>query len=306
MAERQPSAVRAGLRLVVESLRRRGENEKRAATPKRKPAVERAGIQVAPARLRGFLEVTRGERTGAGSGAEVPLPPTVASLWETALALELLSVAGVGLPRGGLIHLESEVVPVRPMYAADRFRARVELDRLEAHRRGTLLVLRSRCWNGAGQLAQESEVKLLARSAKPPALSGPRVMEDEGAEAPTVWRTLTELRLPANLGRRYARVSGDYNPIHLWPWSARLLGFHRPILHGACIEAMVAHALIDDRLGGDAGALRRLQIAFRAPLPLPAAVQLQVAERRRFRLVDTDRADGRPYAEGCYLGKAEC
>jgi hypothetical protein len=33
-------------------------------------------------------------------------------------------------------------------------------------------------------------------------------------------------------GRLYARLSGDYNPIHLWPWSARLLGFKRPIIHG--------------------------------------------------------------------------
>ena len=35
-----------------------------------------------------------------------------------------------------------------------------------------------------------------------------------------------------SLGRTYASVSGDWNPIHLWRWSARLLGQRRPIIHG--------------------------------------------------------------------------
>jgi acyl dehydratase len=303
MAARQPSAVRAGLRLVVEGLRRRGETPPPASAPKRRVAVEREGIQVAPARLRDFLAATRGE--AIGTGPTDSLPPTVASLWETALALELLAVAGVGLPRGGLIHLESEVIPIRPMYASDRLRARVELDRVEAHRKGTVLVLRGRCWNGAGQLSQESVVKLLARSSTPSLEAGPRTREDDGSRE-TGWRTLTEFRAAANLGRRYARVSGDYNPIHLWPWSARLLGFRRPILHGACIEAMVAHAIIAE-VGGGPSALRRLQISFRAPLLLPADVRLQIADSdhggHRFRLLSPDQPDRRAYAEGCYLGE---
>jgi hypothetical protein len=36
----------------------------------------------------------------------------------------------------------------------------------------------------------------------------------------------------ADAGRRYAALSGDWNPIHLWPWSARLMGMHAPIIHG--------------------------------------------------------------------------
>lgn len=53
---------------------------------------------------------------------------------------------------------------------------------------------------------------------------------------------LTGWRLPRNTGRAYARISGDWNPIHLWTWSARLMGMKRPIIHGmhtlarACAE----------------------------------------------------------------------
>jgi len=43
-------------------------------------------------------------------------------------------------------------------------------------------------------------------------------------------------------GRRYAALSGDWNPIHLWPWSARLMGMHAPIIHGMETMARVCAA----------------------------------------------------------------
>lgn len=46
---------------------------------------------------------------------------------------------------------------------------------------------------------------------------------------PHEWARYT---LPEDAGRAYARLSGDANPIHLWAWSARLLGFRQPIIHG--------------------------------------------------------------------------
>src|SRR6266487_1403229 len=48
----------------------------------------------------------------------------------------------------------------------------------------------------------------------------------DGPEPHVVWE------LPADLGRRYAAVSGDRNPIHLYRLTAWLFGFRRPIAHG--------------------------------------------------------------------------
>jgi acyl dehydratase len=42
----------------------------------------------------------------------------------------------------------------------------------------------------------------------------------------------------ADAGRRYAALSGDWNPIHLWAWSARLMGMKQPIIHGMHTVAM--------------------------------------------------------------------
>ena len=41
-----------------------------------------------------------------------------------------------------------------------------------------------------------------------------------------------KLYVEASTGLRYAKVSGDWNPHHLYPWTAKLLGFKSPIAHG--------------------------------------------------------------------------
>ena len=46
------------------------------------------------------------------------------------------------------------------------------------------------------------------------------------------------LDLPENAGRQYGYLNGDLNPIHLWPWSARLFGFKRPIAHALYLMAL--------------------------------------------------------------------
>jgi acyl dehydratase len=77
-------------------------------------------------------------------------------------------------------------------------------------------------------------------------------------------------QLAASSGRAYAALSGDWNPIHLWPWSARLMGLKAPIIHGmhtlgrACAELERAGARPVTALDG----------RFRAPIPLGSAVAL--------------------------------
>ena len=45
------------------------------------------------------------------------------------------------------------------------------------------------------------------------------------------------LALPSDLGKVYAKISGDYNPIHLHPLSAKLFGLKRHIAHGMWTKA---------------------------------------------------------------------
>lgn len=302
---REPSHLGATLRLVARALRTRAADDSASrAIPRRRIAVERQGIEIDARRVEAYRRLTGGGDL-ARTGAEGPLPPTYPALWETALALELLAAGDFPLPSRGLIHVESETFHLRPLRADDRPRCRVELDRVEEHPQGLRLSLLSRDWSGNGQLCRESRLELLARAAR---ASGARARREElhrsSDAAPGSWEEVEGWDLPSGQGRRYARVSGDFNPIHLWAWSSRPFGFHRPVLHGFCLEAMVAHALVRRRMGGEPDALRRLRISFRRPLLLPARVRLQTASGPagsggRFRVVGEE---GKVVAEGEWVG----
>lgn len=75
----------------------------------------------------------------------------------------------------------------------------------------------------------------------------------------------------AHAGWRYARVSGDYNPIHLSGWMARLFGFRRPIVQGMYALARAAAAIEQDVQRP----LAAVAVRFRRPLALPGSALLR-------------------------------
>ena len=79
-----------------------------------------------------------------------------------------------------------------------------------------------------------------------------------------------ELNLPADQGRRYAPIAGDYNPIHLYPITARLFGFKRPIVHGMWT---LAHLLSQSCSEISSTSVGTLSVHFRRPLSLPLTTQ---------------------------------
>lgn len=98
--------------------------------------------------------------------------------------------------------------------------------------------------------------------------------------------TREQWSMPANLGRRYARIAGDYNPIHLGRLPARLFGFKRPIATGMWLQARAAAAL-DPMLGQETV---EMNVTFKKPVPLPAerefVVDDSVSDDMAFGLVD--------------------
>ncbi|WP_425086282.1 MaoC family dehydratase [Streptomyces hainanensis] len=87
---------------------------------------------------------------------------------------------------------------------------------------------------------------------------------------------LTEFAVPAATGRRYAAVSGDRNPIHLHPLTARLFGFRHAIAHGMWTKARCLAALDRAQRLPDAFTV---DVAFHAPVPLPSRVELRAWPR---------------------------
>ena len=78
--------------------------------------------------------------------------------------------------------------------------------------------------------------------------------------------------LGADTGRRYAAVSGDANPIHLSPLTARALGFPRAIAHGMDTAARALAAV-----GARRGPAYTWDVEFAAPVLLPSTPALRTA-----------------------------
>lgn len=90
-------------------------------------------------------------------------------------------------------------------------------------------------------------------------------------------------------GRQYARVSGDYNPIHLQALAARAFGFKRAIATGMWSVARAAAELDEDL----PQAPFTLNVAFKRPIYLPSRVVFSSWEERGETKFMVESLDGR-------------
>jgi acyl dehydratase len=101
---------------------------------------------------------------------------------------------------------------------------------------------------------------------------GPR----EVARVPHDAEELQRWRLPANAGLDFAKLTGDFNPVHWVPPYARAFGFRNTILHGFSTMARAMEGLQRTLFAGSVRAIRVLDVKFTKPLVLPAKVGLYV------------------------------
>jgi acyl dehydratase len=114
------------------------------------------------------------------------------------------------------------------------------------------------------------------------------VASTEDLPATATWK------LPGDLGRQYAGVSGDRNPIHMHPLSAKLFGFPTAIAHGMWTKARCLSALgprLDDKFTAE--------VAFRKPILLPATVKFaEKLSDGAIRFGVRDARKGTPHLDG--------
>ncbi|MCC2970639.1 MaoC/PaaZ C-terminal domain-containing protein [Massilia sp. IC2-476] len=96
---------------------------------------------------------------------------------------------------------------------------------------------------------------------------------------------IAQWTLDAGAGRRYARLSGDWNPIHLARWSARLMGMRAPIIHGMHTLAASCAAIEKDR----GRQVMRIACRFRAPVALGSSVTLRAGPDGEFVVESGDK-----------------
>jgi hypothetical protein len=209
------------------------------------------------------------------------LPPTYPQV--LAFPLQMAVMADGGFPFGavGLVHVENRIEQRRRIGAGEELTIRVRPTALVPHPKGMTFSLlteirigREKVWESTSTMLRRGEGD--DETALDPAVQG-KVQSGGGgnglgilaANAPAS----AEWRLGGDLGRRYASVSGDRNPIHMHSLTARPLGFPAAIAHGMWTKARCLAAL-DSRLP-DAFAV---DVRFRKPILLPARVEFASAD----------------------------
>ncbi|MFE7136272.1 MaoC family dehydratase [Streptomyces sp. NPDC057644] len=214
----------------------------------------RPGSPVAPGPLAAYARICGFPDSG-------PLPLTYPHVLAFPLTMRLMTGRAFPLPVLGLVHTWIEITPHRAVRPTESLELAVYADGLAPHRRGTEVTMVTEARVG-GELVWESRSGYLSRHATTDAAASPPSAPDAVADLPAV----AEWRLPGDIGRRYGAVSGDRNPIHLHPLTARLFGFPRAIAHGMWT---VARCLAEAG-GGDE--IRSVRAEFKAPALLPATV----------------------------------
>ena len=188
------------------------------------------------------------------------LPVTYPHMLAFGLHMAIMTDGSFPFPAIGTVHLANTITQHRAILPTERLQVTVRPDHLRAHPKGRVFDLLTTV-HSAGELVWEETSTFLRTG------GGDRSAPAEGLETDPPKAGGTEWRLPGDLGRRYAAVSGDHNPIHLYALTAKAFGFPRQIAHGMWTKARSLAAL-DGRLPDAV----TVEVAFKKPVLLPGTV----------------------------------
>ena len=206
------------------------------------------------------------------------LPPTYPHV--LAFPLHMAVMADGGFPFGavGLVHVENRIVQHRPIGIGEELKLRVKPTKLQPHPKGRTFALVTEARIGRQKVWESTSTMLRRGGGSEQPADGTETSKSRTPEAHRPGDDdLTpgaEWRLGGDLGRRYAAVSGDRNPIHMHSLTARPLGFKAAIAHGMWTKAHCL-AAIESRLPE----AFEVEVRFRKPIFLPARTELLTAQR---------------------------
>jgi NAD(P)-dependent dehydrogenase (short-subunit alcohol dehydrogenase family)/acyl dehydratase len=220
--------------------------------------IQQRGVRVDRARIEAWQAVC----------GETAPPGTVPVCLPEALFLgpmgRLVTDAAFPLSPLGLIHVGQRIVSHHVLSADELLDLRCRIAEARVSVRGVEVDIAMEVASG-GVLKWEGTATLLSRAR---GVRGGRRTADR-APAPA-WDHVVDVDVPEDTGRRYARVSDDWNPHHLWRTTARLIGFTRPIAHGMWTLARMMGVVGDAVTTG-----RRVAVdaRFKRPISMPAQVR---------------------------------
>jgi acyl dehydratase len=226
------------------------------------PGVKKTGKDLPSIELRrDDVEVTRAEVDRYAAVCGFPkkdvAPVPYLHMLAFPLHMQLMTDAAFPFPAIGSVHLENSITQHRPVAIGETVSLSLRADNLRKSTKG-------RAWdmNVVGTVGDEvvwESVSTYLRVG-----GGDKEHGDPGTSFTAVEAKGPVWDVPEDIGRTYGAVSGDRNPIHLYPLTAKALGFPRHIAHGMWSKARCIAAL-ENRLPDHV----KVEVAFKKPIFLP-------------------------------------
>ncbi|TKB45063.1 MaoC/PaaZ C-terminal domain-containing protein [Thalassotalea mangrovi] len=172
----------------------------------------------------------------------------------------------------GLVHLSSEFQCFQELDRTAEFDLNIDVIQDIEHAKGKAVKM-------VIEFYQDN--KLCVRNTNLMLKKSKHLGEQRPQQAPKMFQQEYFLLLNHKLARRYASISGDYNPIHMYDFTARLFGFDHAIIHGMYL----AHRLLlDKKVETD-----HCRISFKKPCKLPAKVGVCRQEQQLYAFSNGDQ-----------------
>ncbi len=242
--------------------------------------LHRKDVAVDPEHVAAYAEV-------CGFEPSQTLPFTYPHMLAFPLHMGIMTDASFPFPAIGTVHVGNSITRHRPISPWERLDVSATAVNLRPHPKGRVFDLVTTL-TSSGETVWES-TSIYLRLGK-----GDKSARPEGDPFDLIAGTGTVWQLRSDLGRRYASVSGDHNPIHLYPLTAKAFGFQRQIAHGMWSKARCVAAMAN-RLPDSA----RVEVEFKKPIFLPGKVAFGsrvIDEGLDFSL--TKPGDGAPHLVG--------
>lgn len=203
-----------------------------------------------------------------GFGMRDALPVTYPHILSFPMSVRLMTDQDFPFPLVGLVHVANRITQHEPLTVTDALTLRVRLSDPRPHPKGTQFDVITEAGVGERTVWTESSTYLRRGKRDESAEKAEAVTELDSGSPTATWS------LPGDLGRRYGSVSGDRNPIHMHPWTAKAFGFPRAIAHGMWSKARCL-AAFEGRLPE----AYTVMVEFAKPVLLPSEVDFTEADR---------------------------
>lgn len=192
-------------------------------------------------------------------------PPMFCAHYAIHSLMKLFADKRLNLDFSGMLHAGQDIEFLRLLRPGERVFATSFVKKIVDKGKGEILVTNTHFHTVAGELVGKGYSSWYVRKPKHLRTAGGEEFRQQLYWEPPDGKSiqfLESVEIDEDQTLRYAKISGDYNPVHISDFVARLMGEGRKIVQGMCTMAIVAGEIVNAALGGDPYRLKRLNVRF--------------------------------------------